>query len=95
MSLSGTLVVIIKNMDIFHSVFAARLIFILGIVNFLLLLLMFFTCRCLPTSKIGKSLMNNHRYKQFYKYHCYLWYFLGLSVVIHALFAIMLTGIPF
>ncbi len=82
-------------MDIFHSVAAARLIFTLGGVNFLSLLAIFLTCRCLPTSRVGKDLLKNRRYQRIYKYHCYLWYVLGLSVVVHAFFATMFAGIPF
>jgi len=65
-------------MNIFHSIFAARVIFILGILNFLLMLFLLFTCRCLPTSRIGKGWMKNRNYVRVYKYHCYLWYVLAV-----------------
>ncbi|MBI2854114.1 MAG: hypothetical protein HYX87_04230 [Chloroflexi bacterium] len=79
----------------FQSVGAARVIFILGILNFLTLLFISSSCRCLPMSRVGKNLLKNHYYQRFYKFHCYLWYILGASVVIHASLAIMYAGIPF
>ena len=82
-------------MDIFHSLFAARLVFVLGIANFLLVAMLFASCRCLPTSRIGAGLMKREGYKRWYKYHCYIWYALGMSVAVHAVFAVALAGVPF
>ena len=83
-------------MAIFQSVIAARIIFILGISNLLLGLLVLFTCRCIPGLKnIGPGLMQNPIYKSLFKYHCYLWWFFWTSVIVHAVFAIGLVGIPF
>ncbi len=56
-------------MNIFDSVFAIRLIFILGIVNLVTALLIFFSCRCLSGSKIGSKLMKYPPYQRFYRYH--------------------------
>jgi len=81
-------------MDIFHSLTAARLIFILGIVNLVAGLMLFFSCRCLPGSKIGDRLMKYRPYQRFYRYHCYLWKVIWPSVVIHAFLAIMFLGWP-
>lgn len=82
-------------MSIFTSALGIRLIFILGIVNLVTGALILFSCRCLPTSKIGKSWMQNDTYKRFYKYHCYLWWVFFPSVIIHIIFAIGAFGIPF
>ena len=82
-------------MNIFNSVFAARLIFILGIINLLTGFLVLLTCRCLPTSRIGSKLMQYTAYNRFYRYHCYIWWIFWTSVIIHAAFAIGLLGIPF
>ncbi|RJQ39888.1 MAG: hypothetical protein C4555_02460 [Dehalococcoidia bacterium] len=82
-------------MSIFQSVLAARLIFILGILNLLSLAAIFATCRCLPASRFGKGLMENRFYRKIFKYHCYVWYVLWVSVIVHAFFAIMFAGIPF
>jgi len=82
-------------MDIFHSLAAVRLIFILGIVNLVTVFLISFSCRCLPGSKlVGKALMKNNLYRRFFTYHCYIWPVFWTSVVIHAFFAIMLVGWP-
>jgi hypothetical protein len=81
-------------MDIFHTLAAARLIFIGGIVNLVTGLLVLFTCRCLPTWKLGSQLMRYRPYRRFYNYHCYLWGLFWLSVVVHAIFAIKFLGWP-
>ena len=83
------------NADFFHSTAVAKLIFSLGLLNFLAALAIFLTCRCLPTSRAGQNLLKKSWYQRVYKYHCYLWYILGASVVVHAFFAIMFAGVPF
>ena len=82
-------------MDIFDPVLAARLVYSLGLTNLVLVALLFSTCRCLPTGRIGAGLMKRNWYKQYYKYHCYLWWVLGASVIVHAVFAVGLMGVPF
>ena len=81
-------------MDFFESLAAARWIFILGIVNLAGGLLIFFSCRCLPGSRIAGGLMRFGWYKRFYRYHCYIWIILWPSVIIHAFFALMFYGWP-
>jgi hypothetical protein len=80
---------------LFQGVATARWIFVLGIVNFVCILSLFLTCRCLPMSKLGKNPLKNRFYKAVYKYHCYIWYVLGVSVVVHVFLAIVYLGIPF
>jgi hypothetical protein len=81
-------------MDFFQSVTAARVILALGILNFVLIVLMFSSCRCVLGSRIGGRLMKHRFYKRFTTKHCYLWYILCPSVVVHAFFAIMFMGWP-
>ena len=81
-------------MDVFQSVAVARLILSLGIVNFILILLIFLSCRCLPGSRVGSKLMKIRWYKRFFGNHCYLWAILWPSVVLHAFFAVMFLGWP-
>lgn len=81
-------------MDVFQSVAVARLIFVLGIINFILIVLIFLSCRCVSVSRIGSKLMAHQQYQRFFRKHCYLWYIFWLSVVIHAFFAIMFMGWP-
>jgi hypothetical protein len=78
----------------FHSVIAARIIFIFSLTNIVLGILVFFTCRCMPGFKFAHGLMQNKAYVKFYKYHGYLWLFFLISVLIHAIFAIGFMGIP-
>jgi len=81
-------------MDFFHSLAAARIIFALGILNFLLIVLITLSCRCVSGSNIGSRLMRYRFYKRFFAKHCYLWYVLCPSVVVHAFFAVMFMGWP-
>ena len=81
-------------MDIFHSIFAARLIFILGIVNLVTGFLILMSCRCIPGMGFGRRLMKYPSYQKFFKFHCYLWWIFWPSVTVHAIFAIGLFGIP-
>ena len=82
-------------MQIFISIIGARIIFITAIVNIVTILLIYLSCRCLPTSRLGKNWMKNITFKNFYKFHCYLWWIFGISVVIHVVFAIVRLGVPF
>jgi hypothetical protein len=82
-------------MDIFHSLFAARLVFILGFVNLVIGFLLIFSCRIVPAFKPTRKLMQNSFYKKFYKYHAYLWWIFWVSIIVHAIFAINLMGVPF
>jgi hypothetical protein len=74
---------------------ATRIIIILGIINLVTALLIFFSCRCLPGSKIGKNLMKHPLYQRFFKLHCYIWWVFWTSVVAHAIFVFVYLGFPF
>jgi hypothetical protein len=74
---------------------AMRILFILGIINLVAGLLIFFSCRCLPGSRIGKGLMKHPWYQKFFKLHCYIWWIFWVSVVVHAILAIIYIGWPF
>lgn len=82
-------------MDIFQSIIAARLVFIFGIVNLVTAVLVLLSCRCIPTSRVTRSLMKYKAYQRFYKYHCYIWWVFWVSVVVHAVFATAFFGSPF
>ena len=78
-------------MNIFDSLFVVRLIFILGIVNFVTGLLVLASCRCIP--QIFGRLMKYPAYQRFFKYHCYIWWAFWASVIVHASLAIGITGV--
>ena len=82
-------------MEIFQSIVVARLIFILGIVNMIAVILIFFSCRCVSSSSLLRKLMKYRAYQRFFGYHCYIWWVLWLSVIIHAILAIGFFGVPF
>jgi hypothetical protein len=77
------------------SLAATRIIFILGIVNLVAGLAIFFSCRCLPGSKIAKGLMKHRWYQSYFKLHCYIWRVFWVSVVVHAVLVIAYIGMPF
>ena len=78
----------------FHSLIAARIIFIFSVTNVILGILVFFTCRCMPGFKFAHGLMQNKTYLKFYKFHGYLWLSFLISVLIHAVFALGFLGFP-
>jgi hypothetical protein len=71
-----------------------RLIFILGIINLVTGTSIFFSCRCIPGSGLGKRLMKYQGYQRFFKYHCYIWWIFWPSVIVHATLALILFGWP-
>jgi hypothetical protein len=82
-------------MDIIHSIAVARTIFILAIVNLATGVLIFFSCRCIPGMAWGQQLMQLFWFRRFYRFHCYIWWVFWLSVVAHAVLALLFMGLPF
>ena len=74
---------------------AIQIQFIAGITNLIFFLLIAFSCRCLGMHKLTKNLFQNETYMKFYKYHCYFWYALFISILVHVTLAFYLFGIPF
>ena len=81
--------------DMFYTAAMAKLIFALGIVNIVMGTVLFFSCQCIPGIKIKGGLMKFAAYQRFFKYHCYLWWILWPSVIIHAVIAFLYFGSPF
>ncbi|MDD5038359.1 MAG: hypothetical protein PHN78_03485 [Dehalococcoidales bacterium] len=78
----------------FSPLVAIRLMMIMGIISLITGILIFLSCRCIPSANWGSKLMKNRTYKRFYKYHCYLWMVFCPSVIIHAILAIIFAGWP-
>jgi hypothetical protein len=74
---------------------AIRIIFILGFINVVAGIILFFSCRCLPGAAIGRNLMKHPKFQKFYRYHCYLWWVLWPSVIAHAVLVFIYLGLPF
>jgi hypothetical protein len=81
-------------MSIFDPLLVTRVIVILGIINLMTGLLIFFSCRCLPGARLGSRLMKYQGYQRFYKYHCYIWRIFWPAVMIHAILAVIFFGWP-
>ena len=82
-------------MSIFQTIIAARVIYILGIINIVSGLLVFFSCRCLPGLRMAHNCMQRKNYQRFYKCHCYFWWVFWISVIIHAVFGLAFLSWPF
>ncbi len=72
-----------------------RIVFITAMINIAAILLILSSCRCINTWKLNSGLTKIPGFKRFFKWHCYLWYIFIPSVIIHAIFALILMGIPF
>ena len=70
----------------------AQVIVTLGVLNIIMAVLLFSTCRCIPGLKPFGKLMERPGYRSYYKYHCYLWWVFWPSVVVHASLAIVVFG---
>ena len=66
-----------------------NIILVTALINAITVLLLFFTCRFVPSVKIAKPLMNKKWFKTLYKYHSYIWWILTPSVLIHATMALL------
>ena len=59
-------------MEIFQSIVAARVIFMLGIINLVTGALIAFTCRCAAGSKVTGKLMQYAGFKRLFSYQCHI-----------------------
>ena len=64
----------------------------LGITNIITLILVLTTCRCMFGTIVGR-LWERPWYQKYYKLHCYFWILFIISVLSHAIFAIMSYGL--
>ncbi len=74
---------------------APKAIFVLGIINLVTGIMVFLTCRCPAGSKRLAKLRQYPLYQSLFSYHCYIWWVFWVSVIIHAIVAIILVGSPF
>jgi hypothetical protein len=79
----------------FSAIVEARIVFITAIINLAAIALILLSCRCMNTWKLNSALNKQAWYKKFFKWHCYLWFVLSPSVILHAVLAIRLMGVPF
>jgi hypothetical protein len=79
----------------FSPLVEARIIFITAIINIVAILMVLLSCRCINSWKITAWLAKYHWFKRYFKWHCYVWYVLLPSIIVHAVFAIQMLGVPF
>ncbi len=72
-----------------------QLVYILGIINLIGLVLVYFSCRCLVGKGVFAFLNRFSWYQKFYRLHCYWWYVFFASVFLHAVLAMIVYGNPF
>jgi hypothetical protein len=74
---------------------AFALLKITGLTNLLFFVLIFLSCRCLGNGPLLNRLSQYAWYKNFYRFHCYYWWLLFFSVLLHTLLATYLFGLGF
>ncbi len=79
----------------FSAIIEARIVFITALINLAAIIMILLSCRCMNTWKATSGLNKQAWFKKFFKWHCYLWFVLLPSVIIHAIMAIRLLGVPF
>jgi hypothetical protein len=73
-----------------------KMVYVLGVTNVIGLLLVLLSCRCIPMiGSLTAGLTKSKFYQSFYKYHCYYWMFFIISVILHAIVALLSFGFPF
>jgi len=72
-----------------------RLVFALGIINVLTIMLVFFSCRCLIGRRFVDRMWKYKWYRIYHKGHCYYWWLLAVSVLLHSTIALSIYGDPF
>jgi hypothetical protein len=78
-----------------NPVLTLRLVLILGVFQTLVALAIFLSCRCVSGFKPASRLTRSVAFRKFFKYHCYYWWLFWISVAVHVLLAISITGNPF
>lgn len=71
-----------------------KIVYVLGWSNVVFLFLILFSCRCIIGLK-SAALSRSKIYMAIYKYHCYYWWLLAASVILHAVIAFIVFGNPF
>jgi hypothetical protein len=72
-----------------------KIIFVTAMINLISVLLVLTSCRCMNMWKLTSGLNKHAWFKRYFRWHCYIWYVLIPSIIIHAVFALKVMGIPF
>jgi hypothetical protein len=79
----------------FSVIVEARIVFVTALINLVFIALILLSCRCMGMWKLNTGLNKQGWYKKLFKWHCYLWFVFLPSLIIHAILAIRLLGVPF
>jgi hypothetical protein len=79
----------------FQVIIVGKIIFILGIVNIILVLMLFFSCRYIHQLPFGPALMKKPAFQKFFNIHHYIWWVFLVAVIAHGILAIGYFGVPF
>jgi len=81
-------------MTVFLSVVGLRVIFITGLTNLLFGLLVLFSCRWVPLTRLTKGLQKSRIYMQYYRFHTCIWRLFWISVAIQRAVRHFVSGLP-
>jgi len=73
------------------AILLAKLTYVLGIINIISIMIIFFSCRCL-SGRLAEGLFRYGWFRKFYSYHCYYWRIFIISVLVHAVVAMITFG---
>ena len=76
------------------TVVMLRIVFVTSIINIIAILLVVLSCRCINIWKVTSVLSRYPWFKRYFRWHCFLWYVFLPSVIIHAVLALILLGVP-
>jgi len=71
-----------------------RLLFLFGVTNLCGIVLVLFSCRCIFSPGFISQMLRYKWYKKYYQRHCFYWWVLIVSAVLHTTLAFWIFGIP-
>lgn len=82
-------------MEVLDPITRMRLLFITGLINLVLLTLIFLSCRLTLRSRLLNRMARTKWFKAFYAAHTYFWWVLYASLLVHIVLAFWTFGYPF
>jgi hypothetical protein len=76
-------------MKVFVSPIIDNIVLVTALINVIGIIVIFFSCRFVPSARLTKSLAQHRWHKFIYKYHSYTWWVLAPSILVHVAIAIL------